>query len=188
MFIALTGGIGCGKSAALQAFAECGLEIADADKICHEFYMQKEGIAKVSARWPQVLDPQGAIDRKKLGNIVFRSEDDLAFLENMVNPYLMNRLQELKNSGHNVVVEVPLLFEKDLAGLFDKTVAVWSPFALRRERLATRNWDNAECCRRERMQWTPEKKLAAADYGIINCGTLETLQMQCSLLARNFMK
>ncbi|MBE6370418.1 MAG: dephospho-CoA kinase [Lentisphaerae bacterium] len=187
MFIALTGGIGCGKSAALQIFAECGLQTADSDRICHEFYQTTDGIAAVAARWPQAVGQNGAIDRKKLGNIVFRSEDDLHFLEELVTPYLMKRLQEFKAAASTVIVEVPLLFEKNLADLFDKTVAVWSPFELRRERLATRNWDHAECSRRERLQWSPEKKLAAADYGIINSGSLEFLRGQCQQLAESFV-
>ena len=88
MFIALTGGIGCGKSAALAGFAQCGFFCSDADKVCHSFYETPQGIAAVSARWPQVLDDNGAIDRKKLGNIVFRDENDLAYLESLVTPYL----------------------------------------------------------------------------------------------------
>ena len=72
MFIALTGGIGCGKSAALAAFANSGFITADADKICHEFYKTPEGIKVVGARWPSVIAEDGSIDRRKLGNIVFR--------------------------------------------------------------------------------------------------------------------
>ena len=188
MFIALTGGIGCGKSAALEAFARSGLITADADKICHEFYKTPEGIKIVGDRWPSVLTPEGDIDRKKLGNIVFRDENDLAWLESVVNPYLHKCLAEFRKSDKTVVVEIPLLFEKNLENTCDATVCVWSPFALRRQRLAMRNWDNAECSRRERLQWSPERKLAAADYGLINTGSLAMLEAQCRKLAEKFTK
>lgn len=183
MFIALTGGIGCGKSAALAAFGNCGFITADADKICHEFYTTAEGISKVQSRWPSVIASDGSVDRKKLGNIVFRDENDLAVLENMVNPYLEEKLQEFRSRKAITVVEIPLLFEKNLTALCSRTIAVWSPFALRRVRLAARNWDHAECSRRERLQWSPERKLAAADFGIINTGSMDLLQKQCNLIA-----
>ena len=179
MFIALTGGIGCGKSAALECFSRNGIFCTDADKICHEFYTTSEGISKVAACWPSVLDENGAIDRKKLGNIVFRDENDLAFLEGIVTPYLFERINAYRAKSEPVIMEIPLLFEKNMQDLCDKIICIWSPFALRRQRLAARNWDHAECSRRERLQWDPDKKLAAADYGIINTGTLEELEIQC---------
>ena len=188
MFIALTGGIGCGKSAALQYFAECSFECADADKLCHAYYSRAEGIARIAERWPSVIDSDGMVDRRKLGNIVFRDENDLAFLEGLIAPFLRQQLEELRSKTNPVMVEVPLLFEKNMAPWFDKTVAIWSPFELRRTRLMQRNWDHAECSRRERLQWSPEKKLSAADYGIINTGTLTMLEEQCRLLAEKFRK
>ena len=188
MFIALTGGIGCGKSAALKFLGECGFTTADADKLCHAYYDNAEGIAQIAGRWPSVIDANGKVDRKKLGNIVFRDENDLAWLESVIAPFLQAQLDDLQQKNTPTVVEVPLLFEKNMAARFDKTVAVWSPFALRRSRLMMRNWDHAECSRRERLQWTPEKKLAMADYGLINTGSLELLQMQCRQLAEKLLK
>lgn len=179
MFIALTGGIGCGKSAALECFTRCGITCTDADKICHEFYGTSEGISKVSSRWPSVLDADGKIDRKKLGNIVFRDENDLAYLESLVTPYLFEKINHYRSLPAPVIMEIPLLFEKNMQDLCDKIICIWSPFTLRRQRLAARSWDHAECFRRERLQWNPDKKLAAADYGIINTGTIEQLENQC---------
>ena len=183
MFIALTGGIGCGKSAALEAFAECGFQVADADKLCHQFYDTNDGVQALLNRWPSVFDSNGRLDRKKLADIVFRDENELACLENMVTPFLHNKLNDLRLSGISAIVEVPLLFEKELAGFFDAVCCVWSPFYLRRSRLAQRGWDHAECARRERLQWSPESKLAASDYGIINSGSRELLHAQCRIIA-----
>ncbi len=183
MFIALTGGIGCGKSAALNIFAQCGFQIADADKICHRFYETGTGIESVLCRWPSAADENGKIDRKKLGNIVFRDENDLAYLESLVSPFLLSELDKIRESSAITIVEIPLLFEKNMQNNCDAVIAVWSPFELRRRRLAARNWDHAECSRRERLQWAPERKLAAADYGIINTGSMETLEKQCRCVA-----
>ena len=183
MFVALTGGIGCGKSAALQAFADLGLAVADADKICHKYYETTSGIDEIMQRWPSVIDANGQLDRQKLGNIVFRDEEALKVLESLIAPFLHEELMKIKNKEIITIVEIPLLFEKGLNSWCDKSIAVWSPFALRRQRLAMRNWDHNECCRRERLQWTPEQKLYAADYGIINTGSLEMLRKQCELIA-----
>ena len=187
MFIALTGGIGCGKSLVLAEFAKLGFQTSDADRICHEFYRTGEGVRALTARWGKtILNDAGELDRRKLGNIVFRDPAELAFLENLIQPWLKKQLEELRGkarAGTEIMVEVPLLFEKDLAGEFDRTVAVWSDFALRRNRLATRGWDHAECSRRERLQWDPARKLASADFGLINQGSLTLLSAQCRSLA-----
>lgn len=188
MFIALTGGIGCGKSLVLAEFAKLGFQTSDADRICHEFYRTDEGLRALTARWGEtILDGAGELDRRKLGNIVFRDPAELEFLENLVRPWLKKRLEELhrETRSTDIMVEVPLLFEKDLAGGFDRTIAVWSDFAVRRKRLAARGWDHAECSRRERLQWDPARKLAAADLGLINQGSLELLSAQCRLLAEH---
>ena len=117
MFIALTGGIGCGKSTALEYFKQCQYNCSDADRICHKFYESSEAVAALQKRWPSVLDEQNKLDRQKLANIVFRDENELAVLEQLIAPFLHDQLQQLKNSSGNIVVEVPLLFEKDLAAL-----------------------------------------------------------------------
>lgn len=188
MFTALTGGIGTGKSAALAMFAKCGFVCDDADRICHRFYDTPSGVAAVAQRWPQAVDENGKVDRKVLGNIVFRDNDALNILEELVKPYLLQKLDEYRAMPGLVMLEVPLLFEKNLQHKFDRTVSVWSPFALRRERLAARNWDHAECARRERLQWSSEQKLAAADYGIINSGSLETLFAQCRMVTEKIIE
>lgn len=183
MFIALTGGIGCGKSAALECFAQCGFRIADADRICHRFYEDQDRCRAVIERFPQVADSCGNIDRRKLGNIVFRDESVLKWLEDLIAPFLADELEKLKKDPVDTVIEVPLLFEKDMQNYFDLAVCVWSPFALRRQRLAARNWDHAECSRRERLQWDPDRKLAESDFGIINAGSMQMLEEQCRNIA-----
>ncbi len=188
MFIALTGGIGCGKSRALAEFSRCGFECDDADRICHGFYATDSGRAAVAKYWPATVDASGTVDRRHLGNIVFRDQRELIRLEELIMPWLATRLAELHRRSEPVMVEVPLLFEKKLDTQCDAVVAVWSSFAVRRLRLAARNWDSAECARRERLQWTPEQKLAACDFGIINQGSLDLLEKQCRTIARKILQ
>ena len=187
MFTALTGGIGCGKSTALELFAQY-FECADADKLCHEYYTTPAGIAEVAQRWPAAVDADGQINRKILGNIVFRDERALQTLEDLIAPFLLEKLASYRQQQAVVIVEIPLLFEKKLDVMCDSVISVWSPFALRRARLAQRNWDHAECARRERLQYSPEEKLARADYGIINTGSLDMLAEQCRLIAEKLKK
>ena len=190
MFIALTGGIGCGKSRVLTEFARCGFQTFDADKLCHDFYATEAGRAAVMARWGEAIRGEdGMPDRKRLSGIVFRNPEELAYLEKLIFPYLLQRLEALrrKYAAAPVMVEIPLLYEKELAAHFDAVIAVWSDFAVRRRRLAARGWDHFECSRRERLQWPPERKLAAGDYGIINQGNLELLAGQCRRIAAKLL-
>lgn len=188
MFIALTGGIGCGKSRALAEFAQCGFQCFDADKICHEFYFCETGKKQVAQRFPAAYNADThEIDRRKLGDIVFRDERELAALEAMIAPFLRERMADLRKLSAPVMVEVPLLYERDMAGEFDGVVSIWSPFEVRRMRLMARGWDYAECARRERLQFTPEAKLAKCDWAIINSGSEELLQMQCRLISNKIL-
>ena len=115
MLIALTGGIGCGKSLVLTEFSELGFRISDADRICHEYYRTDAGRRALSRRWGEkIWRADGTLDRTALGNVVFRDPDELAYLEKLVQPWLKSRLAELRQNAaaEPVMVEVPLLFER----------------------------------------------------------------------------
>ncbi len=190
MFVALTGGIGCGKSRTLAEFARCGFQTFDADQLCHEYYTTEAGRAALAARWGgRVCRPDGVPDRTLLAAVVFRDPAELAYLEKLIDPYFLQRLEDLRRQSRvlPVMVEIPLLYEKELTEGFDAVVAVWSDFAVRRGRLAARGWSHLECSRRERLQWPPERKLAAADYGVVNQGNLELLAGQCRMIAAKLL-
>ena len=189
MKIGLTGGIGCGKSAVLSLFADHGYLTCNADTICHSFYEDNTFCEQLVAHFGcGICAGNSRIDRRKLGRIVFGDAEAMAFLQSLIEPRfyegLLNFLNTADAGGHDVSVEIPLLFEGHYEKLFDVTVAVWSPQVIRTRRMQERGWSNAEIFEREKAQLDPDKKLELADYGLINTGTLKDLEAQCAILFR----
>ena len=193
MILGITGAFGCGKSSVLAAFAARGWRTADADQICHGFYGPGGPLAAaLTARWGRgILLESGEADRRKLAALVFADPAELEALTAMVYPLLSERLDDFisdcRRDNANAAIEIPLLYEADLAEKFDTVAAVWSAPEIRRERLRRkRNFSDEEIHRREARQLAADLKLARADYGLINNGTPEELSQQIDLLLRQF--
>lgn len=190
MILGVTGAFGCGKSAVLSAFSARGWRTVDADRICHEFYADPEGEAarKFAARWgAEILTPEGAVDRRRLGEIVFADQEELDFLTGVLYPELSRRLDELiagcRREGANGVFELPLLFEAGYEKKFDRIVAVWAAPAIRYARLRSRrNYSDGEIRRREARQLSADVKMERADYALINNGGFRELELQLDRL------
>ncbi len=179
--IAVTGGIGCGKSSVVAFFAAHGIPVVSADGICHQLYQEPAWSQRIAREWgAEVMEPDGGINRKRLGDMVFRNPEQLEKLNRIVQPEIRSRVVRWLETNHPLaVVEVPLLFESGWEGDFDAVIAVWSPLAVCRERVRERGWTPEELELRSHRQWTPERKLELADFGIINYGSREMLTRQC---------
>ncbi len=175
--VAITGGIGSGKSEALKAFARHGAATVSSDEIVHHLLRHHDVREKIVARVGNgVIGPDGEIDRTALGTTVFNDPDALAFLEQLLHPlvsaeYLKWRedLARLPNPPGVCVTEVPLLYEVGGETRFDKVVVITAPTKLRRARseLAVDERDS---------RFLPEREKASrADYTFSNTGTLEEL-------------
>ena len=182
--VGLTGGIGAGKSEVSRLLASYGAVLIDADKIAREVVEPgTPGLAAVvEAFGPEILTPEGTLDRQKLGSIVFADADRLATLNAIVHPLVGARSQELeKAAGQDAVVihDVPLLTENTLAPLYDLVIVVDASPETQLERLVTRR-GMAESEARARMaaQATREQRRAIADLVIDNDGPLEQLEPQ----------
>ncbi len=193
MILGITGAFGCGKSSVLAVFAARNWRTADADRICHKFYAADGPLAgKLAERWGKaILLGSGEVDRGKLAAIVFADSAELDALIAMVYPLLADELDRLigecRRDSIDAAIEIPLLYEADLAGKFDAVAAVWSAPEIRRERLRRkRNFDDAEIRRREARQLAADLKLERADYGLINNGPAEELERQINLLINQF--
>jgi len=190
MILGVTGAFGCGKSAVLAAFAARGWRTADADRICHELYADPEGepARKFAARWgTEILTPEGAVDRRKLSEIVFADKEELDYLTGVLYPELSLKLDELivgcRRDGADGAFELPLLFEAGYEKKFDRIVAVWAAPAIRYERLrGQRNYSDEEIRRREVRQLMADVKMERADYAIINNDGFGELEMQLDRL------
>jgi len=123
---------------------------------------------------------EGAVDRGRVGAIVFDSTEELAWLESLLHPLVGERMGEWRNElapdVELAVVEVPLLFEAAMEGAFDATVAVVAADETRARRAGLRGTDLLES--RSNRQLSQEEKAMRANHVIVNDGTLDELERQ----------
>ncbi len=175
--VAITGGIGAGKSGALRAFARHGAAAVSSDEIVHHLLRRGDVRDAIVARMGNgVLSPEGEIDRGALGTIVFNDRDALTWLEELLHPlvsleYLQWReqLAALPDAPRVCVTEVPLLYETGGDARFDKVVVVTAPSKLRRARSEVATND------RESRLLPDAEKAKRADFFYKNIGSLEEL-------------
>ncbi|MFB9719610.1 dephospho-CoA kinase [Planobispora longispora] len=179
--VGLTGGIGSGKSEVSRRLSAKGAMVIDADKIAREVVEPgTEGLARVVAVFGAgVLREDGALDREKLGSIVFADSEKLASLNAIVHPLVGARVAELQGragEGTVVVYDVPLLAENKLAPMYDVVIVVDASDEVRLARLAEmRGMREQDARARIAAQATREDRLAVADIVIVNEGSLEEL-------------
>lgn len=185
--LGLTGGIGCGKSTALRYFAEFGAQTLETDFIVKEL-LSKDGEVKLEieeAYGKGILNGEGKIDRKKLGAIVFEDSKKLKQLESILHPRVRERWTQALKSGHPlVVVEIPLLFEKQLETEFDRTICVTADSEMQKMRLKARGLTETDITQRKQNQMSLNEKMKRADILLYNNGEPEHLRDQISLLMR----
>jgi dephospho-CoA kinase len=175
--VAITGGIGAGKSEALKAFARHGAATVSSDEIVHHLLRRADVRDAVVKRMGLgVVGPDDELDRGAIATVVFNDRDALEWLEQLLHPlvsaeYLAWREQlgRLPNPPRVCVTEVPLLYEAGADKRFDKVVLVTAPRKLRDARTHDRS-----AGREDRFIPDAEKK-GRADYVFTNMGSLEEL-------------
>jgi dephospho-CoA kinase len=175
--VAITGGIGAGKSEALRAFARHGAATVSSDEIVHHLLRRDDVKREVVARMGNgVVGPDGELDRGAIGTVVFNDREALTWLEGLLHPLVAaeymtwrDQLAELPEPPQVCVTEVPLLYEADAAPRFDKVVVVTAPRQLRRARSEVATDD------REQHLIPDAEKVKRADYSFVNTGSLEEL-------------
>jgi dephospho-CoA kinase len=182
--IGLTGGIAAGKSEALAAFERLGAATISSDAVVHELLDSEPLLGRLSERWGAGIAPQGSVDRKRVGEIVFADPEELAWLEAQIHPLVGGRigswLASLPQDTEFAVVEVPLLFEAEMSGVFDTTVAVTTSDEVRRARAEARG--HALVGEREARQLSQAEKASRAEHAIENDGSLADLEQSLSAL------
>ncbi len=188
LIVGLTGGMGCGKSTAAALFAEHGFTRLDADQVVRDVLLRRSDIiAAVRARCGDgVIAADGQIDRARLGEIVFRDDEALRWLEGLLHPELQRHWEAIYAAARDTkfIVEVPLLFEKGLENRFDFTVCVTTSSDLQLRRLEQRGVPPGIARQRLAKQLPLARKCELADFVLLNDGTLEFLREQVSELAR----
>ncbi len=178
----MTGGIGSGKSTATAFLAELGAAVVSADELVHHLLEEQAIIARVERHFGgDVLDDE-QVDRPALASIVFNDAGELVWLESLLHPHVKRliddwaREQEARRPRPALLVaEVPLLFETDMADIFDYILLVTAPEAARRRRLSAKVTAE-EFTRRAARQLSEEEKAARSDFVVENVGSRENLR------------
>jgi len=184
LVIGLTGSIGTGKSEAARYLAQLGASVINSDQVGHEAYTpQSEAWHKVvGAFGKEILEPNGEIDRRKLGAIVFSSPDQLARLNQIMHPLMARMVEEkikdLRGQGVEVVVvEAALLFEAGWDSLVEEVWVTDSLEDLVIQRLSDRNgMTQKEARKRISSQMERSERLSRADLVIDNSGDIAAME------------
>jgi dephospho-CoA kinase len=176
--VAITGGIGAGKSEALRAFERHGAATISSDEIVHHLLRKDEEVRRrlLERLGDRILDDAGQLDRKAIGDIVFADREELRWLEELLHPLVVReylawreRMVRQPHPPPMTVTEVPLLYEVGGDTRFDAVVVITAPGAVRRARART-PVDN-----REQRLLPDEEKARRADFVYENTGSLADL-------------
>jgi dephospho-CoA kinase len=175
--VAVTGGIGAGKSEALAAFARHGAATISSDEVVHELYEEDDMRTALRERYgDRAFAADGSVDRAAVGELVFGNHDELLWLEGLLHPLVMARtemwledLSSLDDPPLLAVNEVPLLYETGSEKRFDVVVVITAPPGVRAQRAGERLDE------REARLRSDEEKVARADFSYVNDRSLDDL-------------
>ena len=180
--IALTGGIGCGKTLAAQYFAELGALVIDADQLARAAIERgSQGFDEVVSFFGDSILNNGDIDRRALGELIFKDAEAKRKLESIVHPFVRREFEEAVaslKSDEVLVYEIPLLVETGAQDRFDIVVTVESDLENRIARLRQRGMHISEIEGRIAAQATREQRVEVADFLIENDGSEDELLRQ----------
>ncbi|GAA7813414.1 dephospho-CoA kinase [Helicobacter pylori] len=181
--IALTGGIGTGKSTTIKILESQGYEILDADKIAHQ--LLQEHRFKIAQHFGSEIIEKDILNRKKLGAIVFQNANELKWIEGFLHPLIrecmLEKACELEKNHQAYFLDIPLFFEVGGKKCYpvSRVVLIYAPRALQIERLLERDkLKESEILQRLACQMDIEQKRAMSDYIIDNSSGLKDLNKQ----------
>lgn len=185
--IGLTGGIASGKSTVAALFTELGVPVIDTDVIAREVVRPGQLALQriVEAFGPEVLAPDGTLDRERMRVRVFANPDDRRRLESIVHPAILREMERRSETAGGLyqVLAIPLLVETGLANRVDRVLVVDSSESTQIERLRARDGSSEEEARAMlAAQATRAQRLARADDLIVNDGDRTALVAQVERL------
>ena len=180
--IGLTGGIGCGKSLAAQYFSELGALVIDADQLARAAIERgSQGFDEAISIFGDSILNNGDIDRRVLGEIIFKDPDAKKRLEGIIHPFVRQQFEEAVSSlkaDETLIYEIPLLVETGAQDRFDLVITVESELENRISRLRQRGMHISEIEGRIAAQATREQRVEIADFLIENDGSEDELLRQ----------
>jgi dephospho-CoA kinase len=183
-FVGLTGGMGAGKSTALQALGELGAQTLSTDAVVHELYGDERVRDAVVERWGEQVAPGGVVDRAAVAAKAFAGgEQERRWLEELLWPLVgariagwLEHVRALRPAPKAAVVEVPLLFEAGMERGFDATIAVIAEEQMRQQRADGRG--HARARERAARQLSQGEKAQRATFVVHNDGSVEDLRRE----------
>jgi len=190
--VALTGGIGSGKSAVAEMLEECGAIVLDSDQLARDVIERgTQGYEAVLATFGDAILSDGEIDRAKLAGIVFQDEVKRKKLEGIIHPLVRDAAETVMKkvpSDSVVVNQIPLLVETNGAKRFDYVITVSASEETRRSRLLERGLKDYEITKRMQAQVDDAARESISHTVLKNEGSLDELQRQVEELWRSTLK
>jgi dephospho-CoA kinase len=187
--VALTGGIGSGKSLVGEILEELGALVIDSDQLAREVIERgSPGYEEVVTAFGDSILSEGQIDRSKLAAVVFKESDLRKKLESIIHPLVREAAEKLARklpSGAILINQIPLLVESDGAKRFDYVVTVSADEEIRRERLRLRGLKDYEITQRMAAQVSDSEREKIANYIIRNDGSIDELTRAVEALMAN---
>lgn len=179
LVVALTGGIGAGKSLAAGFFADLGARVVDADQLARSAIERgSKGFDAVVAEFGDRILRNGDIDRRALGEIVFQDAEAKHKLEAIIHPIVRAQFAQLVaglRAQEILIYEIPLLVETGAQDRFDAVITIESDVTLRQSRLRERGLMNSEISSRMASQASADERIAVADFVLENNASPEQL-------------
>ena len=180
--VALTGGIGSGKSTAGDFFEDLGAVVIDADQLARDVVERgTEGFDEIVAMFGDDILKNGVLDRSKLGEIIFADAEARKSLEGIIHPRVQEAFEEIVESSLSdavIVYQIPILVETSAKDRFDYVITVESTLENRIARLKSRGMKCYEIEARLASQATDSERANSADIVFRNDGDLDQLLRQ----------
>jgi dephospho-CoA kinase len=192
MIIGLTGGIGSGKTAVSDSFESLGIDVVDADLASRVVVQKgKPCLLKIAQHFGEdILTKEAELDRAKLREIIFKSEEEKNWLESLLHPAIANQIQDELNASKSpyTILVSPLLLETNQKDFCSKVLAVDVPVETQVERTLERDGVSKEQVQAIiNSQISRNDRLNLADEVIVNDGTLEDLEIAVKILHEKFL-
>jgi dephospho-CoA kinase len=179
LIVALTGGIGSGKSTVGEIFANLGALVVDSDQLARDVLIRgSEGFDQVVAEFGDLILKNGDIDRALLGEIVFNDQAKLAKLESITHPLIRKAFKNFVGQAPAdsiIINQIPLLVESKSNYTFDAVITVSAPIEIRKQRLVKRGLSEGEIDRRIAAQASDSQREAISAFVIQNAGSSDDL-------------
>jgi dephospho-CoA kinase len=194
--IGITGSFKTGKSSVLDLFKSLGAKVFDTDKLANKHLKEQDVISSIKNHFKDYegVVENNSVNRKRLAEIVFSHRQELDWLNALIHPLVKKDIKDIikkeKDSGYTglLIFEVPLLYEADLANLFDKVLAISASRQNEIKRAVKEGFTENDALMRINAQLDLSKKEESADYIVNNNGSLEDAEKQLKEIIKKIKK